>query len=89
MSVKWYEWENWDSFNSWHDALCQDLGYPWIAEIQATGKENPEAQKVLRYTDGREVDGKIIAIVEPDHAEGLIETQLRPPTPEIYVEPNA
>ena len=82
--VKWYEWDSWESFNTWHNALCAKMGYPWDAYLQSTGQLDLEAQKVLRYTDGLEVQGKIIAIVEDKDSEGLIETQLRPSTPQPF-----
>lgn len=81
--VKWYEWDSWESFNAWHDALCESLGYPWDGSNQATGLVDDSATKTLQYTDGKEVEGKIIAIVEDEHNEGLIETAIRPPTPPI------
>lgn len=84
IMVKWYEWESWESFHSWHDSLCAKMGYPWDAYLQSNGEMDPEAQKVLRYTDGLEIQGKIIAIVDDEHNVGLIETQLRPSTPQPF-----
>lgn len=83
--VTWYEWDSWQDFNVWHDAKVEELNLPQPAFNQATGDLDPKAQKVLRYTDGREINGKIIAIVEEAHAQGLRVTELRPPTPEIFI----
>lgn len=84
MSVKWYEWDSWESFNQWHDNLCQSMGYPWDGTNQATGLKDENATKTLRYTDGKEVEGKIIAIVEDEFSSELIETTIRPPVLEDF-----
>lgn len=83
MTVKWYQWDTWELFNEWQDNLCVELAYPWEASNQATGELEPDATYTVRYTDGREVEGYVIAIVGDEYSEGLTETQLRPPTPPI------
>jgi len=79
----WFEWQTIEDFDSWHLAICDQLGYPETARNQATGKLDKKAQKVVAYTSSVEVDGKVIAWVEPEHASGLTQTDLRPSTPEI------
>ena len=79
----WFEWETIEDFNLWHDALCEQLGYPVTPSNQATGKLDKKAQKVTQYTAAIEVESKIIAVVEEDYSQGLTETALRPPRIEI------
>ena len=44
----WYEWETLEDFNSWHQNLCQSLGYPLTPINQASGLPDEEAQKVAK-----------------------------------------
>jgi hypothetical protein len=81
--VNWYEWNTRADFDLWHDALCQSLGYPIIGTNQATGEPDPTAQMTVAYTQAIEVEGKWIANVEIEHADGLIETNLRLPKPDF------
>jgi hypothetical protein len=81
----WYEWESLESFNAWHDALCLSLGYPIYSINQQTGEIDLNAQATVAYTSVYEINGKWIARVESDHADGLTETALRLPQPEINV----
>ena len=75
----WYEWETLENFNSWHQNLCQSLGYPLTPINQASGLPDEEAQKVEKYTNCLEVDEVFIAFVEDEYAEGLMATEKRPP----------
>jgi hypothetical protein len=77
--MNWYEWDSQEAFDAWHEALCQELGYPLISINQATGEPDESAAMTTSYTTSREVDGKIIADVEAEYAEGLTPTELRPP----------
>lgn len=73
----WYEWDSWQEFNAWHDDKKQELGYPLYPVNQATGEIDYEATPTTAYTVGEEVNGKVIAIVEDEHASGLTKTVLR------------
>jgi hypothetical protein len=64
----WYEWESLESFNTWHDQICKDLGIP--------------DEHTLTYTLPFSVGDKIIAVVHQTEAEGLTPTDLRLPTSE-------
>jgi hypothetical protein len=77
----WYEWDSLEAFNVWHEALKQSLGYPLISTNQATGLPDPDAQITENYTSAIEVQGKFIALVEENYAEGLTSTALRLPRP--------
>jgi hypothetical protein len=77
----WYEWDSLEAFNAWHEALKQSLGYPLISTNQATGLPDPDAQITENYTSAIEVEGKFIALVGSDYAEGLTPTALRLPRP--------
>jgi hypothetical protein len=79
----WFEWQTIEDFDTWHLALCDQLGYPETARNQATGKLDKKAQPVVAYTTSIECEEKIIAWVEEEHSAGLTETNLRPPIPEI------
>lgn len=74
----WYEWKSLEDFNSWHELIKKELGYPLPSFNQATGEiADPEATK--EYTSATLVDDKWIARVETDYAEGLTLTELRMP----------
>ena len=75
--MNWYEWNTRADFDLWHNALCESLGYPLIGMNQATGEPDPSAQMTVAYTQAIEAEGKWIASVEAEHAEGL--TKLRLP----------
>jgi hypothetical protein len=81
----WYEWDDLESFNLWHDALCLSLGYPLHSVNQQTGEIDLSAQPTTSYTKVYEVENKWIAEVEDDYSEGLVNTDLRVPMPEIDV----
>jgi hypothetical protein len=76
--MNWYEWETQEDFDLWHEALCDQLGYPIVSVNQATGEPDESAAMTTAYTTSREVEGKIIADVEEKYAEGLTLTDLRP-----------
>lgn len=80
--MNWYEWNTQEEFDTWHNALCIQLGYPIVSINQATGLPDPTAAKTTKYTTALEVSNKIIATVEDQYASGLTLTQLRPPMPE-------
>lgn len=75
----WYEWNTKEEFDTWHDNLCNALGYPLTPVNQATGLPDETAQKVVKYTDAFEVEGKWIAWVDDENNEGLTATELRRP----------
>lgn len=75
----WYEWDSIEDFNTWHDVICVNLGYPLDSYNQATGEIDPDAAKTTAYTSPSFVDGKVIATVEEIHSEGLTPTDLRLP----------
>jgi hypothetical protein len=81
--MNWYEWNTQIEFDLWHNALCTALGYPLIGTNQATGLPDPTAQMTTAYTQAIEVKGKWIATVESEYANGLVETQLRLPKPDL------
>jgi hypothetical protein len=62
----WYEWNNLEDFNTWHDAKCFELGIP--------------NGLTTAYTQAYEVETKFIAFVEDKHSIGLNATELRLPT---------
>jgi len=73
----WYEWSDLDSFNAWHDALCQSLGYPLISVNQLTGEPEPNAQKTERYVDPVILEDKVVAFLT-EHNEGLTPSDYQP-----------
>ena len=75
----WYEWNTEEDFNTWHDNLCNELGYPLTPVNQLTGLPDEDAQKVVAYTKVFEVENKWIAFVDDEYANGLIATDLRRP----------
>jgi hypothetical protein len=75
----WYEWNTKAEFDIWHDALCQQLGYPITGINQATGLPDENAQKTTAYTNATQVDDKWIAWVDSDYVDGLTATNLRLP----------
>jgi hypothetical protein len=77
--MNWYEWNSQSDFDAWHEALCKQLGYPLVSINQATGEPDESAAMTTSYTTSREVEGKVIADVEDQYAEGLTLTALRPP----------
>lgn len=80
--MNWYEWNTQEEFDAWHNALCNQLGYPLISVNQLTGEPDYDAAKTTKYTSPLQVNNKIIATVEDQYASGLTLTQLRPPMPE-------
>jgi hypothetical protein len=84
--MSYYEWNTQADFDQWHDALCASLGYPLIGTNQATGLPDPTAQMTTAYTQAIEVEGKFIANVEAEYAEGLTETALRLPKPNVFTD---
>jgi hypothetical protein len=79
--MNWYEWETLEAFNTWHNALCLELGYPIYGINEATGEIDPQSQPTTTYTSAFEVSGKTVAIVGNEFADGLILTDLRPAKP--------
>jgi hypothetical protein len=79
----WFEWKTINDFNVWHDELCEKLDYPLTSTNQETGLDSPYSQKVESYTLPIEVDGKIIAWVDPENSDRLTTTELRPSSIEI------
>ena len=79
----WYEWETQEDFDAWHNAKIEELNLPAPSINQATGKVNLFAQVTTAYTTPHIVDGKVIAIVDEEHSEGLTPTSLRLPEPTV------
>lgn len=77
--MDWYEWGTQADFNTWHEALCQQLGYPLASINQATGEPDESAAMTTAYTTSQAVAGKVIADVEDQYADNLTLTELRPP----------
>lgn len=75
----WFEWNSEEEFNSWHEAICQELGYPLTSVNQETGLPDETAAKTEALTQVYSVEDKWIAYVEEIHADGLTETTLRVP----------
>ena len=61
----WYEFATLEDFDSWHDALCIELGIP--------------NGLTTAYTQAYEVENKWIAFVEDQYAADLTLTDLRLP----------
>jgi len=80
-AVMFYQWDSIEEFNAWHDALCQQLGYPIYPINSATGEIDTHAQPTTAYTSTYEVNGLFIAVVEDAYAAGLTPTDLRPVRP--------
>lgn len=73
----WYEWNTKEDFDTWHNALCVQLGYPLTPVNQLTGEPDLSAQKTVAYTNAFLVENKWIALVESEYADGLTLTELR------------
>lgn len=74
----WYEWNSLEEFNTWHQLIKNQLGYPLASYNQATGELTNE-EAVKDYTSAMLIDDKWIAFVETKHSEGLSQTDKRPP----------
>lgn len=77
----WYEWDSQTGFDTWHNALCEQLGYPITGVNQATGLPDENAQKTTAYTNATQVNNKWIAWVDNNYSNGLTQTDLRLPNP--------
>ncbi len=75
----WYEWNTKESFDIWHNNLCDELGYPLTPVNQLTGLPDETAQKVVAYTNVFQVENKWIAFVDDEYSNGLTITELRKP----------
>lgn len=62
--AKFYEWDSEADFILWHDAIMAEKGIP--------------DEVTTAYTIPMTIEGKIIATVDDEDAEGLVETELRP-----------
>lgn len=76
--MNWYEWNTQTDFETWHNALCVELGYPITPVNQATGLPDESAQKTTAYTSSILVGNKVIAQVDDEYADNLTLTNLRP-----------
>ena len=74
-----YEWNSIEDFNTWHDSLCIELGYPLTGIILATGEPDENAPKTTAYTRATPVGEKVIAFVEIQYANGLTPRDLEIP----------
>lgn len=79
--MNWYEWNTQEEFDTWHNVLCVQLGYPIVSINQLTGEPDYDAAMTTKYTTPLKVNNKIIAIVEDQYTDGLTVTELRPPKP--------
>jgi hypothetical protein len=73
----WYEWNTENDFDTWHDELCKQLGYPLTGTNQLTSLPDEDGQKTTEYTNVTEVEGKWIAWVDDIYSGGLTKTDLR------------
>ena len=73
----WYEFNSLDEFNTWHNALCDALGYPLQSVNQATGEVDPDATMTTAYCEPSLIEGKYIAFIEEEYSKGLTPTDLR------------
>ena len=80
----WYEFISLEEFDVWHNDLCTLMGYPLKSVNQLTGQVDDEATMTTAYCEPILVNGKYIAFVEVEHAQGLTETELRVPKWENY-----
>jgi len=62
--MKWYKWDNLDSFNLWHDAVNSALGFPRFGENAATGEIDTEAQATDNYTQAVIETNGVYALVD-------------------------
>ena len=83
--MNWYEWNSLEDFETWHEPLCVELGYPILSVNQLTGEIDENAQPTVAYTSVMEVDGKWIGLVEDKYAEGLTQIEYTPPLPEQFM----
>ncbi len=74
-----YEWNSLEDFNTWHNALCLELGYPLTGTNLGTGEPDENAPKTTAYTTPIPVGEKVIAFVEIKYANGLTPTDLEIP----------
>jgi len=74
----YYEWTDIESFNKWHNALCEELGYPLTSVNQATGLPDETAQMTVRFVNPIIVENKVVAFLT-EHNEGLIPSDYQPP----------
>jgi hypothetical protein len=72
---QWYEWETRADFDTWHNAKKLELGLP---RLSIDKHSNPCEPVIENYTQAVQKEGKVIAMVEDDHANDLILTDLRP-----------
>jgi hypothetical protein len=60
--VMYYQWQTQEDFDIWHNALCEQLGYPEIVNgITITDS----------YTKGFFYNNLFIAYVDENYADGL------------------
>ena len=68
---KWYTFDSIQSFNTWHEALKQALGYP-LPSIDAEGNVIGEPFTTDYTFVIKVVDNDFRAVVEDEYAKGLI-----------------
>jgi len=76
MTWEWYEWSSVEDFDLWHEAIKNELGIPRLSVDRRGNSCDPV---ITHYTQAIETEGKAIAMVENELAEGLMLTELRPP----------
>lgn len=67
----YYFFQSMDDFDTWHNSLCEQLGFPKPSILQATGEINPLAPMSKVYTTPMAYNNGFIAFVEDKYAEGL------------------
>lgn len=77
-----YEWNSLEEFNTWHSALCIELGYPLVGINALTGLPD-ESIITTEYTRAIQSGDKWIAEVEEKYANGLTPTMLEIPRIEM------
>jgi hypothetical protein len=68
---KWYSFDSIESFNSWHEALKAELGYP-LPSIDQDGNLIGEPYSTDYTSAIKVLDNDYRAIVEDQYADGLI-----------------
>jgi hypothetical protein len=76
MSWQWYEWDNTELFDTWHQEIKSQLGLP---KLSVNSEGNEIFPLIAEYTEAVVSGSKVIAMVEEKYANDLVSTDLRPP----------
>jgi hypothetical protein len=75
LMSNWYEWDNLEEFELWHNKIKAEIGLPKLSVNQFGNECLPYNEN---YTDAVIVNDKIIAYVDDHYAADLSVTELRP-----------